>query len=231
MKNKALIVIGLFIAALVMPSCSGGGPESSLLQRYFAAVSMRDNDTMSSIALEPLALEVASWKIVSVSPEKMEPASLPELTKKEAEYKRLLEGHVGPTLDAKTVLDNATDELDLARTAAAKAAKKKEVEAAQAKYDEEFNKQKEYQKQYNDAKSAAAREEEVTRFSLGVRELATIRDLTGTVHSKDVVVSITPKNGQPKEYKLPMRMYQLTDTASGAKYPARWIIISFEPIG
>ncbi len=230
MRNKALVVIGLFIAALALPSCSSA-PENSLLQRYFAAVSMKDNDTMSSIALEPLALDVASWKLISVSPEKVEPATLPDLTKKEAEYKKLLEQHVGPTLDAKTVLDNATDELDLARTAAAKATIRKKVEEAQAKYDEELGKQKEYQKQYNDAKAAASREEDITKFSLGLRELATIRDLTGNVHSKDVVVSITTKNGQTKEYRLPMRMYQLTDPASNAKYPARWIIISFEPMG
>jgi hypothetical protein len=228
MKKRVLIVIGVLLVFSVFQSCSSK-PEQGLLQRYFAAVSMNDNDTMSAMALEPLQLDVASWKIVSVSEEKVEPFSLPELNKKELDLKKELEQHVGPTMDAKDTLDAAEEDMTLARTANARAAAKKKVDELQAKYDEIRNAHTQLQKDYNDAKAAAADEESDAKFSLGIRELPNIRDLTGTVHSKDVVVSITTKGGQTVEYKLPMRMYQLKDEATGANYKGRWIILSFQP--
>jgi hypothetical protein len=132
-------------------------------------------------------------------------------------------------MDADTILANAKDELDLARTAAAKATAKKNVEKAQAAYDAEYNKMKEVKKAYNDAKAAAAGEEQITLFSLGLRELPSVRELTGNVHSKDVVVKIKTTQGQVKDYRLPMRMYELKNEA-GQRLPSRWIIVRFEPI-
>jgi hypothetical protein len=229
MRKRTLIVIGLALTFAVIQSCSSS-PEKGLLQRYFSAVSMNDNDTMSQMALEPLQLDVASWKIVSVSPEEITPFTLPELDKKEAELKKELEDHVGPTIDAKDALDAALEDVDLARTASARAAARKKAEEAQAKYDEEYAKHQELQKAYNDAKDASLKEEEIAKFSIGVRDLPSIRYLTGNVHSKDVVISITPKGGQAKEYRLPMRRYVLTEEASGARYNGQWKIIRFEPI-
>jgi len=227
MRKRTLIVIGLALTFAVIQSCSST-PEKGLLQRYFTAVSMNDNDTMSQMALEPLQLDVESWKIVSVSPEEVTPFPLPELDKKEAELKKELEDHVGPTIDAKDALDAAQEDVDLARTAAARNAARKKLDEAQAKYDEEYAKHQELQKAYNDAKDASAKEEQIAKFSLGVRELPAIRYLTGDVHSKDVVVSITTKSGETKEYRLPMRRYVLTEEASGARYNGQWKIIRFE---
>jgi hypothetical protein len=228
MRKRTLIVFGILLAFFVIQSCSSS-PEKGILARYFNAVRMNDNSTMASMALEPAQWEVASWDIVSVSPEKIEPVVLPNLTKLEADAKKAQDSQVGPTLEAGTILDNAKDELDLARTAGAKAIAKKKVEEAQAKYDAENIKMREFKKNYNDAKNAAAAEEQITLFSLGLRELASVRDLTGNVHAKDVVVKIKTTQGAIKDYRLPMRMYELKNEA-GLKLPARWIIVKFEPI-
>jgi len=230
MRQKALIIVGLLLAFTVFPSCSSS-PEKGLLTRYFNAVALNDNATMSTMALEPLHLEVTSWEILSVSPEKVDPASLPGLNKKEQELKKTLEAHVGPTLDAKSALDAATDELDMARTAAAKAAGKKKVADLQAKYDEEYNKQKEFQKNYNDAKAASTAEEEITKFSLGVLDLATIRDLTGDVHTKTVDIKVKDKAGAVKNYRLAMKLFVLKDETSGMRFNGHWVITKFEPVG
>lgn len=228
MKRKALIAIGLALAFVALQSCSSN-PEKGLLQKYFNAVSLNDNDTMSSMALEPMQLDVASWKIVSVGVENVSPTILPDLNKKEAEAKKALEQAGPKVLDAKEALDAAQEKLDLTRNAALKATAKAEVDAAKAKYDEAYKNRQEVNKAYTEAKSAAAREEDITKFSLSLRgEVATIRDMTGSVHSKDVVVSITTKGGQTKEYKLPMRMYQVTDPNTGAKYNGRWVITRFD---
>jgi leucyl-tRNA synthetase len=76
----------------------------------------------------------------------------------------------------------------------------------------------------------AAAEEQITLFSLGIRELAGVRDLTGNVHSKDVMVKIKTKQGATKDYRLLMRMYQV-QTAGAQKLPSRWVIIKFEAAG
>ncbi len=228
MRKKTLAVLGILLAFSVMQSCSSN-PEQTLLSRYFNAVTMNDNATMASMALEPAQWDVASWEIVSVTPEKIQPAILSDLGKKELEAKKAQDAQIGPTMDADTVLANAKDELDLARTGGAKATAKKKVEEAQAKYDTEYGKMKELKKGYNDAKAAAAAEEQITLFSLGLRELPTVRDLGGDVHSKDVVVKIKTKQGQTKSYRLLMRMYDLKNEG-GQKLPSRWVIIRFEPV-
>ncbi len=230
MRKKSLIVIGLVLVAFSLQSCSSD-PERGLLKKYFNAVRYNDNSTMSSMALEPLTMDISGFDIVSVSPEKIEPAVLAALGAKEAELKKKLEDHVGPTIDAKDALDVAKEKLDDARTKAAKAAAQREVDEMQAKYDQEFGLHKDLQKGYNDAKAAAAREEEITAFSLGAKNLTNIRDLTGNVHSKEVDIKVHPTAGGDKSYKLIMRSYSLKEEATGMKHNGRWIIVRFEPLG
>jgi hypothetical protein len=229
MRKKTLIVLGIALAVFALQSCSSS-PENSLLARYFNAISLNDNATMSSIALEPAQMNFTSWSILSVTPEKIEPVSLPELAKKEAEAKKALEQHIAPTMEAKDNLDAAKEDLDLARTSGARAIAKKKVDELQAKYDEEYNKHKDLQKAYNDAKSAAAAEEQVEAFSLGGSEPANIRDLTGNVHSKDVEIQVTLKDGAVKKYRVHMLMYDLKDEALNLSHTGRWIVTNFEQI-
>lgn len=230
MRKKTLIVIGLVLIAFSLQSCSSN-PEKGLLKKYFNAVRYNDNATMSSMALEPLTMEISGFDIISVTPERVEPAVLAGLSAKEVELKKKLEEHVGPTIDAKDALDVAKEKLADARTKAAKQAAQQEVDQMQAKYDREFGLHKDLQKGYNDAKAAAAREEEITAFSLGARNLANIRDLTGNVHSKEVEINVHQKSGGDKAYKLFMRSYSLKEEATGLKHNGRWVIVKFEPKG
>jgi len=229
MRKKGLIIIGALLVLVAFQSCSSK-PEEGLLKRYFNAVRMNDNSTMSSMALEPLTMDVTGFNIVSVAAEKIEPAVLAGLSKQEAGLKRKLEEHVGPTIDAKDAVDVAKDELDTARTKAAKQAAQKKVDEMQVKYDQAFGLHKELQKGYNDAKTAAAREEEITAFSLGAKELVNIRDLTGDVHSKEIVLKIKTRDAGDKNYKLFMRSYILKDEATNLKYNGRWVIVKFEQL-
>lgn len=229
MRNKTLIVMGAILALVAFQSCSSK-PEQSLLQSYFHAVTLNDNATMSSMALEPMEMEVGGWEILTVSEEKVEAAFLSDLSKKEADLKKQLENHIGPTIDAKDALDVAKDELDTARTKAAKQAAQKKVDEMQAKYDQEFNLHRELQKNYNDAKTAAAKEEEITAFSLGRQDLLNLRDLTGEVRSKQVEIKVKNKTGGEKSYLLYLRNYNLRDEAANLTYRGRWIIVRFEPL-
>jgi hypothetical protein len=230
MRRKIPIILGLAFLMFIMQTCKHN-PEEGLLKRYFHAVSLNDLTTMSTMALEPLTLDVKSWNITSVSEEVIEPASLPELNKKELEFKKKLEDHVGVTLDARDALDDAEFERENARTRAARNAARAKVNELQTKYDEIYEEHKELQKQYNESKAAAAREEEITLFSLGAGELPNVRDLTGNIHSKEVDVKIVSKDGEEKTYKFYLRRYDLRDEAMGLDRKGRWVIVQFEPVG
>ena len=229
MERKVLSIIGVILVLFAFSSCSSN-PEEGLLKSYFHAVSLNDATTMSTMALEPIAVDVASWEILSVGEERVEPAALAELNQKELEFKKKVEGSVGITLDARDALDDAKFDLERARTAAARVAARRKVNDLQQKYDEQYEHHKNLQKEYNDAKAAAEREEEITYFSLGQRvgDLPTIRDFVGEVHFKEVDVRIVDKAGATKDYKLYLRRYNLEDEGMGISHRGRWVIINFE---
>lgn len=229
MRKKAFLVIGLVVAFLIVTACAPK-PEKSLLSNYFNAMTLNDTQTMSSMALQPRQFDLDSWEITNVSPEHIEPAILPELNVKELELKKAMEQNVGPTVEAKDLLDLAQEELDMARTAGARAAARKKVEQLQAEYDTQYAKHRELQQNYNEARAAGADEEQITKFSLGVRELPTVRDLTGDVHAKEVDIAIRTKAGQMLNYRLYMRQYRLMDEVSHLRHNGRWIIVRFDPI-
>ncbi|MGB9837040.1 MAG: hypothetical protein ACPLRX_09915 [Candidatus Saccharicenans sp.] len=229
MKNKSLWLFGLiFIGLLVYTACSSA-PEKTLLDKYFHAVSMKDNQTMAAMAVEPLEIEAVSYQIVENPPVQTMPVVLPDLDKKEADAKKKMEDHIGPVVDAKDALDAAKDELDNARTSGARAALKKKVDELQAKYDAEYNLHKDLQKAYTEAKEAAAKEEEITLFSLGVKSLPGVRSMQGDIQYKDLVISVKTKAGAEKKYKVKLRKYILKDEA-GKPFNGRWIIVKFEPV-
>jgi hypothetical protein len=224
MGKKCLYVLSALVLVMALTSCTPK-PEKSLLSSYFHAIMLNDITTMSTMALEPMMIDAESWKITLSTPEQIEDAYLPGLNKTEMELKKKMEEHVGPTLDAKDRLDNATDELRFNRSAAMK----KRVADLQAAYDQIFEEHKQLQKDYNDAHAAAVQEENITKFSLGAGEVSNIRDLTGQVHSKQVEVAAT-KGDQTKNYRFYIRQYILKDTAANIPYRGRWIITRIEPI-
>jgi hypothetical protein len=230
MRRKIPIILGLAFLMFMVQACKHN-PEEGLLKRYFHAVSLNDLTTMSTMALEPFDMDVKSWHIISVSEEVIEPTPLPELNKKELEFKKKLEDHVGVTLDARDALDEAEFELENARTRAAKNAARAKVDELQAKYDEIYEEHKELQRQYNESKAAAAREEEITLFSLGAGEIPNVRDLTGDSQSKEVDVKIVIKEEEEKTYRFYLRRYDLRDEAMGLDRKGRWVIVLFEPVG
>jgi hypothetical protein len=228
MKRKSLSAIGVILLLFALQSCTSH-PEEGLLKRYFSAIALNDVTTMSTMALEPISMDVEKWEIVNVSEEVIEPAKLPEMNKKELDLKKKVEESVGITLDAKDELLDAEYERDQARTRSAKRAAEKKVKELQATYDEIYATHQNLQTEYNEAKAATAREEQITSFSLGAGDIGNIRDLTGNVHSKEVEVKVEGKE-ETKNYKLYVRMYDLKDEVLNVHRRGQWKIIKFEPL-
>lgn len=233
MRRKGLIVLTIAMAALVLfslESCKSN-PETSLLSAYFHAISLKDTSTMATMAVDPVSIEAQSWQIVSASTEETKPFDLAELNKKELEFKKKLEDHVGPVMEAEDAKYSAEEELKTARTPGARAATKKKVEEATAKYDQEREAHRQLQKAYNDAKAAAQKEQDIALFSLGERELPNIRDLTGTIHSKTVDIKVAEKGGQTKSYRFYLERYLLKDEAANYTRNGAWKIVKLEQVG
>jgi hypothetical protein len=228
MKRKSLSAIGVILLLFVLQSCTSH-PEEGLLKRYFNAIILNDVTTMSTMALEPISMDVESWEIINVSEERIETASLPEMNRMELELKKKVEESVGITLDAKDELLDAEYERDQARTRSARRAAQNKVKELQAIYDEIYATHQQLQTDYNEAKAATAREEQITSFSLGAGDITNIRDLTGQVHSKEVDVKVVGKEGT-KSYRLYLRMYGLKDEVMNINRRGQWKIIKFELI-
>ena len=221
--------MGVVLILVALNSCSSK-PEDGLLKRYFHAVSLSDANTMSTMALMPIKLDVESWDITNVSEEEINPTSLPELNKKEMELKKAVEESVGITYEAGVVLDDAKFEYENARSAAAKRRAKSKVDELEESYRVQRDKHNAVQKDYNEAKTAAAKEEEIALFSLGAGDLPTVRDFTGDVHKKTVDIKIVTKTDETKNYRLDIRRYNLRDEGMGLDRRGRWIIVQFEPL-
>jgi hypothetical protein len=229
MRRKSLIILGLVFVLATMQSCSSK-PEQSLLTSYFHAISLNDVQTMSTMAVDPLKIEYESWTITKVSEEKIEPSPLAEMGKKEIDLKKQYDASSGPALDAKDTLDSAKDEFNSARTAAAKAAAKVKVDAAQKKFDEAYQANRGLLNQFTETKAAAAKEEEITSFSLRAGQLPNIRDLKGNVHSKELEVQVKGKDGATKNYRITIKMYDLKDEAANIARRGLWVITKFEQL-
>ena len=228
MKRRSLCAIGVILLLFVLQSCTSH-PEEGLLKRYFSAIALNDVTTMSTMAVEPISMDVESWEIISVSEEKIEPASLPEMNRLELELKKKVEESVGITLDAKDELLDAEYERDQARTRAARRAAQNKAKELQAAYDEIYATHQQLQTDYNEAKTATAREEQIASFSLGAGDITNIRDLTGQVHSKEVDIKVVGKEAT-KNYRLYLRMFNLKDEVLNVNRRGQWKIIKFELI-
>ena len=230
MRNRALIVIGLLVAFLAIQGCSSA-PEKTLLKKYFNAVQMNDNDTMSSMALEPFQPELGSWSIVSIGAEKIEPASLAG-----AEQGR------DRGQEAAGRADRADDRRRYGPQGRPVRKGHLPVRRRQGRRSEE-DRRAPGQVRRRERQDAGIQEGLQCRqgrrrrgrgdddvLPRRQRELPTVRELTGDVHSKDVEIAVTNRAGVTKNYRLAMRQYLLKDEVNNIPHRGRWMIIKFEPL-
>jgi hypothetical protein len=231
MRRKSLSLFGviLIISLFFLQSCSSK-PETKVLQRYFAAVKMNDKTTMGTMAMEPISPEYASWEITASSEDMIEPYKLPDLNVKELGLKKKVEESVIITMNAKDEVDDALFEMENARSTAARRAARNKVDDLQAKYEGIRETHNQLQTDYNAAKSASQKEEDIAKFSLGAGDVPNIRELSGNVHSKEVDIKVVLVSGDVKNYKCFMMRYDLRDETLNLPRRGMWKILRFEDL-
>jgi len=228
MNRKALSILCVVLLIAVVSSCSSN-PEKTLLNRYFSALSLKDNATLRTMAMSPATFDFESWEILNVSEEVVQPYGLMEMGDQENELKKQQDESIGVTLEARDVLDNAVFERNNARSRTARAAAQKKVDELQEAYDIQRAAHDELVKEYNAAREAASKEEDTANFSLG-GDYPTIRDFVGEVFFSEVDVKIDMKDGTSGNYRVFLRRYVLDDEAQNLPHRGRWIILRFEKL-
>ncbi len=88
MTKKSLIVLSALSGPVQPSRLQDPTPRKNFSERYFHAITLNDMSTLSTMALEPMTMEVDSWKVTKVSEEKIEPAKLPDLNAQEMELQK-----------------------------------------------------------------------------------------------------------------------------------------------
>lgn len=229
MTKKTCSVIGIILLVSVLNSC-GTHPEEGLLKRYFSALTMNDRMTLSTMAIEPISIDAEKWEILNVSEEVIEEFKLAKMDTTERELQKKLTDHVGPVTELDDELWAAKEDLKAARTGAARRSAQQRINEVQTKFDEERALHSEMQKEVNETKAAARKEEEIAEFSLGKGNLPNIRTLTGEVFSKEVDIRTEGQAGT-KDYRFFLIRYVLEDEILNLTHRGRWIIVKIESIG
>ena len=82
-KVKSVYMLApMFVAVAILASACSSAPEENLVRQFFRASGLRDNQTLANFAVVNFDAKtdgtVASFKIVSVSPERSEPLKVQE---------------------------------------------------------------------------------------------------------------------------------------------------------
>ena len=208
---KKFLLAGVLILAVIFTvSCSK--PEKSLLDRYFRAVQMQDNDTLSSMAVEPVSFVFTKWELKSVGEQKAIDSDYTAFAQAYADVEKELNELKPKVLDSNDAYE------------AAKATKGNAAALAEAEKSREtmIGQYKEVQQRLQKAKDDLENVKVVIKKSLG--EQTEPEGISLKKEEKTVVINIVGPTGA-KDYNVILCRYNIENGQMG-----RWIIEKFEEI-
>lgn len=211
----------LALTPLAVAAC--GHPEQAVIDRYFAAVNAKDNQTLSSFALVSFDQTVERWDIVKTVEEKKETAPLSgllkaqkaaeeELAKNKAEYTKYRMDHFDAVEEVRELLKS--DAKIPAR-----------LEATGTAWKGFTDREKELKKALADATTAVEREKRNVTLSVGPMD--DVETLEGSLLLKQIELDLTI-GGAKSKYLMGLRKYDLAPAQGNAKVLSRWVIASLD---
>lgn len=215
----------LIVLALAAAGAACGVPEARVVDQYFNALKVNDNQTLSSFAMISFDKKVEKWSVEGAEPEVRSPATLPDLVKKV----RDLEAELAKNKkEAGTYSLDHYAEIEKVREIDKKGGRVPSSLQDVAEAWKQFNdKDRELKKAIAEAKEAADRERRIVVLAVGDRD--DVESLTGDMVTKRVNVSLTVE-GQVEPYVMTLRKYELGE-GSGGRIVAKWVVQSIEPRG
>ncbi|MCK4763289.1 MAG: hypothetical protein KAW12_13915 [Candidatus Aminicenantes bacterium] len=222
--KKSIFLLALFCLIIVTTSCSQ--PGEATVKKYFVAMKMDDKDTMGSMAIEPKDLEYKEYEIVTLSePEEKEL----ELAGLEEKLKALIKERTeqgNNAQDAQDNLDDLDDELEETRRASKKAQLRKQIEAADAAFEEEKQKYRDLVQKIVASQKAVEREKSLIGMSTGRKQ--DLDMFTGKTYYQKVDVKVTLANDEVKDYVFCLRKSELMLGEGKKTIGGRLIIIQID---
>jgi len=235
-KVKSVYMLApMFVAVAILASACSSAPEENLVRQFFRASSLRDNQTLANFAIVSFDAKndgtVAAFKIVSVSPERVEPLKIQDLAKAVEEAEAANKTF---TESKKAYQDKNMDAID--RVLKAQSSGKK-LSGGDGKVQAEWEKWQadtaNEAKKVSAARTALADARPVAELSLAGGNGATpeIAEMNGNMVSKDITIDATVKapDGSTSQKQLVMTVQRaVVKTATGERN-GKWIITSIKP--
>ncbi len=235
-KVKSVYMLApMFVAVAILASACSSAPEENLVRQFFRASSLRDNQTLANFAIVSFDAKndgtVAAFKIVSVSPERVEPLKVQDLAKAVEEAEAANKTF---TESKKAYQDKNMEAID--RVLKAQSSGKK-LSGGDGKVQAEWEKWQadtaNEAKKVSAARTALADARPIAELSLAGGNGATpeIAEMNGNMVSKDITIDATVKapDGATSQKQLVMTVQRaVVKTASGERN-GKWIITSIKP--
>jgi hypothetical protein len=234
-KVKSVYMLApMFVAVAILSACSSA-PEENLVRQFFRASSLRDNQTLANFAVVSFDAKndgtVAAFKIVSVSPERVEPLRIQDLSKTVTEAEAANKTF---TDSKKAYQDKNMDAID--RVLKAQSSGKKlsgndgKIQAEWEKWQADTATEA---KKVSAARTALADARPIAELSLagGNGSTPEIAEMNGNMVSKDITVDATVKapDGSTSQKQLVMTVQRaVVKTATGERN-GKWIITAIKP--
>ena len=227
-----LAPVSVAALALLLTACSSH-PEQPILQQFFTASRLRDNQTLANFAMVSFNPQtdgaVTSFSITSVSPEQSRPLNLKDLATVRDQAKADDDAFTKKKLDYQNTNLDAIQRVLKAEQGNGKVAKKDE--AVQAAWDKWRQDTETSAKKVSDAQQAVSAAASVAQISINAsrpNNPLNVEAYNGTVASKDVTVSaqVRMPNGstQTKNLIVTMEKVTLNGANNGQPLEGRWVV-------
>jgi len=220
-KAAGVIIAGL---ALAIGACAP--QEKSVVDNYFRAISAGDNQTLTSFAIVNFEEPVEAWKVRQLGTEMRSPVTLPDLVRK------LKEAEAAVAANKKDYnnyfLEHPTEVDEVRELLKGEKPIPRKLETVAADWQGFVAKEKELKSTLAEAKDAVAREKKNVTLSVGPVE--GVEGLEGEMVTKDLGLQLTIQ-GQPKDYLMTLRRYELQAKGPGPRMMSRWVVFDLKPQG
>lgn len=220
--KKILFLIVMFGLIFTMVSCQKSQEVS--VTKYFQAINHNDNDTMSSMAVDPKFIEFKSYKIVSASEIVTEEYKLPGLVKKMEEDKKNRKNLAISAGEKRDHVEELKDELSETRRASRKRELEVEIKDAEVEFYKVEQEFRNLVKEMGELKNRIDMEKNLVNLATGIKKDAEI--YSGNVEKAIVKVEVTLPDETKNIYVFTLLKYNFS--VNERSLPSRWVILKIQ---
>lgn len=220
--KKILFLVVMFGLIFTMVSCQKS--QEITVSKYFQAINHNDNDTMSSMAVDPKFIEFKSYKIVSSSEPVVEEYTLPDLVQKMEAAKKRRKDLAISAGEKRDEVEALKDELSETRRASTKRELKKQIEDAEVEFYKAEQEFRNLVKEMGQLKKRIEMEKNLVNLATGIKKDAEI--YTGNIEKSVVKAEVTLTDETKNMYVFTLIKYDFT--VNERSLPSRWVILKIQ---